>query len=283
MGKLNHTKGQHTIPRCYLKNFADSTTHLCRKFKVPHTDINTVENELKSHVALKKATVEEDFYTIHGISEPMIIETLIYSREIEVHYPRIYQLLINPEIDRFDMEVRTRLLFALLSLHCRTPKQFRLYESLIPNSSLSDKDKIMDDYKVIHLQDVLPAFIEAHQFKKVQILRLTDTSEFITSDNPVLIINPEGYLKNNNYKEQFNRDNKIFIPLDNKHCCLLSKCLDKNGIDAYGRVFYNKIERIDVTCSFSQELNYYMLSSADKYYFGSEKYMRGLFSLYKLV
>jgi hypothetical protein len=132
MKKLTYTKDQHIIPRCYLKNFSDSKTHLCRKFKRPHIDNESVEKELKSYVALKKATVEEDFYTVQGIDEPMIVETLIYSREIEVHYPRIYELLINPEIDRFDMEVRTRLLLFFLSLHCRTPKQFRLYESFIP-------------------------------------------------------------------------------------------------------------------------------------------------------
>lgn len=283
MKKLTHTKDQHTIPKCYLKNFSDNETHLCRKFKIAHIDDSTVENELKSFVSLKKATVEEDFYTVSGVNEPMIVETLIYSREIEVHYPRIYKLLVDPKIDRFDMEVRTRLLWFLLSLHCRTPKQFRLYETLIPSYPHSDRDKIMDDYKVIHVQDVLPAVIAAHQFKKIQILRLTDTSHFITSDNSVLIINSDSSLKNLDYKEQFNSENKIFIPLDTKHCCLLTNCFDKNGIDSYGKVFYNKIERIDVDCSISQQINYLMLSSADKYYFGSEKYMTGMFNLYKLV
>ena len=57
----------------------------------------------------------------------MLVETLIYDREIENYYTSIYKLLINPEVQGFDMEERTQLLMFLLSLHCRTPKQFKLF------------------------------------------------------------------------------------------------------------------------------------------------------------
>jgi hypothetical protein len=105
----------------------------------------------------------------------------------------------------------------------------------------------------------------------------------MTSDNPVLILGSTGGLRNHIYREQFNVDNKIIIPLDNKHCCILTHGMDKNGISIHGKVFYNKIERIDVDCSFSKEVNDFMLMSADKFFFGSEKYLKGFFTIFKLV
>jgi hypothetical protein len=283
--KLQHTHNQHTVPVCFLKNFSDDKMRIFQKLKKVQIDDEVVKNELKKPISLKKkATVEKDFYTIKSGREPMLVETMIYDREIENHYPRIYDLLINPQVKGFNMEERTQLLLCLLSLHCRTPKQFRLFfDTMIPESALYEIDKIKEDYKGVHVKDILPNFIAAHQFKIIRIAKITDTSEFITSDNPVLIVDSKGNLMNHKYREQFNIDNKILIPLDKKHCCILTDATDKNGISIYNKVFYNIIERIEVDCSFTQNTNYLMLGSADKYYYGSEKYMKAFFSLWKLV
>jgi hypothetical protein len=283
--KLQHTHNQHTVPICFLKNFSDDKIRIFQKLKKIHIDFEVVNNELKNPISLKnKATVEKDFYTIKSGREPMLVETMIYDREIENHYPRIYDLLINPQVKGFKMEERTRLLMCLLSLHCRTPKQFRLFfDTMIPESALYEMDKIKEDYKGVHVKDILPNFIAAHQFKIIRIAKINDTSEFITSDNPVLIVDSKGNLMNHKYREQFNIDNKILIPLDKKHCCILTNATDKNGISIYNKVFCNIIERIEVDCSFTQNINYLMLGSADKYYYGSERYMKAFFSIWKLV
>ncbi|MDX2173998.1 MAG: DUF4238 domain-containing protein [Bacteroidota bacterium] len=282
--KLNPTKDQHTTPKVFLKNFSNDNKFLFKKLKTPYTNDETLQKELIKQIALSKATVIEGFYTVISAMEPLVVETLFYSREIEQHYPKIYELLVNPNLFEFDMEIRSRMLMFFLSLHCRTPKQFKLFFDLVPNEFAYEIDNIKEDYKVAHIDDILTGIIAAHEFKRVKILKITDTSEFITSDNPVLIIGKEGTLKNIEYKEQFNKENIIFIPIDPKHCCVFTHCLDKNGIDAHDKkVFYNKIERVNIDCETTQTINYHMLHSAEKYYFGSEKNLKGLFTLYKLI
>jgi hypothetical protein len=280
---LPHTTSQHTTPKCYLKNFSDDGSTVFRKFKRVDSEENR-NKELQQSVSLKKATVVDDFYTLSSATEPMGIETLFYAREIENYYPKYYQMLVAPNIEGLPtMEDRSRMLMCMLSLHCRTPKQFRLFEELIPDDHKYELDAIKQDYKAYHAGEVLANFIAAHQFKVIRIARITDTSEFITSDNPVLIVDAQGKLRNHEFRQQFNMDNKIVIPLDPKHCLILTDALDKNGVSAYGKVFYNKIERVDVDCSFTQNVNWMMLESADKCYYGSQKYMNAFFSLFNLV
>ena len=266
-----------------MKNFSDDGHNLFKKEKKANVKQEKVLKDLNKPVSLKKATVEDNFYTVKSGNDPMLIETKIYANEIENRYPGIYNLLIDPNKNGFDMMERNWILGCLLSLHCRTPKQFRLFESTIPDSYAFEIDKIREDYKGAHLLNVFPKFIEAHRFKRVIVAKITDTSEFITCDNPLLIIGSDNALKNNSFKEQFNSDNLLTIPLDKKHCVILTHARDKNGIKADGKVFYNRIERMDVDCSFSQNVNWLTLDSADKYYYGSEKYMKAFFSLYNLV
>ena len=198
------TKYQHTIPKCYLKNFSDDGISICRKFKAPHTGHDSERNkEFNKPLALKNATVVEDFYTVKSGNNPMVVEEIVYANLIENDYPDIYKLLIDADNKDFDMKQRTKILSFFLSLHSRTPKQFELFFETIPESYQYELDKIKEDYKGAHIKDVLPALLGAHEFKVVRIARITDSSEFITSDNPVLIIGPDGNLKNHNYKQQF--------------------------------------------------------------------------------
>lgn len=284
--RLQHVTNQHTTPKCYLKNFSKDGKRIFRKSKTVFVNKEAVTNEINRPALIKQeATIETDFYTVKSGREPMLVETLIYAREIETHYPTYYNLLPNPKIQDFNMEQRSRLLMSLLSLHCRTSKQFKIFFDFVKPIVNDDfeMEKVKEDYKGIHVKEILPNFIAAHQFKIVRVAKITDTSEFITSDNPVLIVDDKGSLKNNQYREQFNIDNKILIPLDTKHCCILTNATDRNGISVYNKVFYNKIERIDVDSSFTQNVNYLMLGSADKVYFGSEKYLKAFFNLWKLV
>jgi hypothetical protein len=280
---MNQTRRQHTVPKCYLKNFSDTGHNLFKKEKKANLKQEEILKDLNKPVSLKIATVVDDFYTVDSGNDPMLIETRIYANEIENRYPAIYNLLIDPSINGFDMMERPWILSCLLSLHCRTPKQFRLFELTIPESHTFEKDIILEDYKGAHLLRTFPKFMETHEFKRVIIAKITDTSEFITCDNPLLIIGSNNTLKNNSFEEQFNSENLITIPLDKKHCCILTHARDKHGTDAEGKVYYNKIERMDVDASFSNSANMFILDSADKYYYGSEKYMKAFFSLYNLV
>ena len=273
----------HTTPKCYLKNFSEEGKSIYRKHKRVDQKYR-VNKELKRPESLKSATVHDDFYTVKSGNEPMLIETLIYEREIENYYPKYYKLLTDFSAMALPtMEDRSRALMCLLSLHCRTPKQFKNFFSIIPSEFNYEIDQIKEDYKGAHLLKTLTSFIEAHQFKIFRVATITDTSEFITSDNPVLIINKDGDLVNSDFRQQFNKENKIIIPLDPKHCCILTSATDKNGISIEGKVFYNKIDRVDVDCSFVQNVNYHMMGSAEKYLFGSKKYLNAFFGLWKFV
>jgi hypothetical protein len=281
----NQTKRQHTVPKCFLKNFSDSGHSLHKRTKKDLTP-DELKRELNKPTPLKTATTIDDFYTLRTGNDPMLVETLIYANEIENRYPEIYQLLIDPNREGYDMMERTWLLTCLLSMHCRTSKQFRYFESILPEDVKDEIDNIREDYKVYHVNEVLTKVIEAHQFKRIIVLKITDNSEFITSDNPVLIIgneNGESVLKNHEYREQFNRENIIAIPIDKKHCVVLTHTKDRNGIRMDDKLFYNKIERKDITANEVYQTNWFMLDSADKYYYGSEKYMKAYFNFINII
>jgi hypothetical protein len=280
---MQHKNDQHTTPKCYLKNFSADGKFVFRKHKRVDK-VERVNKELKQPVSLKSATVRDNFYTVQSGNEPMLVETLIYDREIENFYPTYYKIFTDSTIVGLpSMEDRSRALMCLLSLHCRTPKQFENFLKEVPKEFNYELDKIKEDYKGAHLVKTLTSFVEAHQFKIFRIATISDSSEFITSDNPVLIINKDGYLVNSEFREQFNKNNKIIIPLDPKHCCIMTNASDRNGIELGGKLFYNKIERIDVDCKFVQQVNFHMMGSADKYLFGSENYLNAFFSLWKFT
>lgn len=280
---MQQVKDQHTVPKCYLKNFSGDGSNIFRKFKkVTKEDLTNIE--LRKPTSLKKATTKEHFYTVDKGTEPMVIESIFYSREIENYYPKYYELLINPKISKLDsLDDRSRILMCLLSLHCRTPKQFNYFFKSVPESFQDRIDLIKEDYKTSHIGITLINFIQTHEFKTITIVKINDSSEFITSDNPVLILNPNGELINHKFKEQFNKDNTILIPLDHKHCCILKNATDKNGISIDGKVFYNGIKRIEENCNFAWEINAKMIKSADLVCYGREKYIKTFFSVYKFV
>ena len=171
----------------------------------------------------------------------------------------------------------------LLSLHCRTPKQFNYFFNSIPLKFNKKIDLIKEEYKTSHIGNTLVNFIQAHEYKTITVVRVIDNSEFITSDNPVLILNPKGELINHRFNEQFNKDNIILIPLDHKHCCILKNATDKNGINIDGKVFHNGIKRIEENCNFVWEINEKMLKSADLFCFGREKYIKTFFKVFKFT
>lgn len=280
---MQHVKDQHTTPKCYLKNFSEDGITIFRKFiKVSDDDAHNIE--LLKPVSLKKITTKEHFYTVDQGTEPMVIESIFYAREIENYYSKYYDLLTNPNVYHLDsQDDRTRILMCLLSLHCRTPKQFDYFFKSVPEKFANDIEQIKEEYKRTHIGKTLIKFIEAHEYKTITIVKISDSSEFITSDNPVLILNPDGELVNHKFREQFNRDNVILIPLDHKHCCILKNATDKNGISIDGRVFYNKIKRIEENCNFVWEINAKMVKSTEFYCFGREKYINTFFSVFKFT
>lgn len=175
------------------KELSDDGINIYRKNKRKDDD-GLRNKELAKPISLKEATTVDNFHTVSNGREPMLIEPLIYSKEIENYYPKYYEMLVNPTIIGYPtMEDRTRTLMALLSLHCRTPKPFNYFFNSVPKEFNYEITHIKEDYKGAHLLHTVTSFIEDHEFKIFGIATITDTSEFITSDNPVLILG-ENYL-----------------------------------------------------------------------------------------
>jgi hypothetical protein len=277
--EMQQVINQHTIPKCYLKNFSEDGINIFRKFKKSVTE-DLLNKELEKPISLKSATTKKDFYTISFGTEPMAIESEFYSKEVENYYPKYYKILTDEKINQLEsQEDRTRILMCLLSLHCRTPKQFNLFFKSIPEKYNTELTK--EAYKFTHLAKTLATFIETHEYKTITVIKINDESEFITSDNPLLILNHNGELMNNNFVEQFNKKNVLLITLDNKHCCILKNATDKNGNSIDRKIFYNKITRVEENCNFAWEINAKILQSAENCYFGSEKYLKAYFSIIK--
>ncbi|RXR17681.1 DUF4238 domain-containing protein [Flavobacterium amnicola] len=282
MAKFQHKNDHHTTPRCYLKNFSDDGTFIYRKLK-QKKDFGKENLDLEKPLSLKSATVNDNFYTVKKSNEPMVVETIFYDFEVENHYEKLYKKLICEDSEIIiTIEERTRLLMFLLSLHCRTPKQFDLFFKNIPKELEHEMDIIKEEYKAGHIGKTLIEFTKKHEYKIFKVAKLSDSSEFLTSDNPFLIVDETGHLKNMDFREQFNEENKFIIPIDNKRCIIMTNANDKNGIPISGKVFYNKIERMNVDCNFAQFINFLTIESAEKQIFGSEKYLKTFFSFVKI-
>ncbi|UOK42141.1 MULTISPECIES: DUF4238 domain-containing protein [Flavobacterium] len=281
MAKFQHKNDHHTTPRCYLKNFSDDGKFIFRKLKEKNK-FGKENLDLQKPISLKSATVNDNFYTIKKSIEPMMVETIFYDFEVENYYDNLYKKLISNDSEIIiTMEERTRLLMFFLSLHCRTPKQFDIFFKNIPKELAHEMDIIKEEYKAGHIGKTLLEFIKKHDYKIFKVAKLSDNSEFLTSDNPFLIVNSEGHLKNMEFREQFNEQNKFIIPIDTKHCLIMTNATDRNGISIEGKVFYNKIERMSVDCNFAQTINFLTVENAEKLIFGSEKYIKAFFSFIK--
>lgn len=271
------TKHQHTVPECYLKNFSADRLKIFGKHKIPDTDPKVPRNyELKKGKYIESQTVVLNHYTLNNSPNPMEIETNIYANIIENDYPEVYKILTDNNRTSIDLLERTKIFITLLSLHCRTPKQFEtLFELAKQHTTEEDLIKVREDYKAAHISKTLYSFLAAHQFKTVVVVSLNDTSEFLTSDNPVLIIDKESNLKNRDFSSQFNSANQIIVTINPKTCVVFAHSPDP-------RTFF-KIVRQTKDIEYSQTLNQRQIDSADKIIYGTEKYLNAFFQLYRLV
>lgn len=275
---INYTKHQHTIPGCYLRNFSEDGYKISRKLKKISICEDELIKELNKKVSIKSSTVIDDFYTLDKFINPMIIETDIYANTIENKYTDIYNILTSNSI--FDMSMRTYILMFFLSMYNRTPKQFEKFLQLVPSEYLFEKQKIINDYKVLHIKVDLQKMIEAHQFKIFEIIESIGSCEFITCDNPVLIVNKYGLLVTDIFKEKFNINNTIIIPINNKKCLIMSNILEN---DIISKNFYNKILYKEVDNSIVSSINLLTLDNADKYYFGKGEFFNLFFKTFKFI
>lgn len=271
------TKKQHTVPQCYLKNFSADGLKIFGKEKISDTNPNIPRNyELKKGKYIESQTIVLDQYTLNNSPDPMIIERDFYAYKTEKDYSELYNILIDPNVTTITPLERCKIFTSMLSLHCRTKKQFDLFIEIAKEfTTPEDLIKAKQDYKVAHLEMTLLNFIAAHQNKAIAVITISDHTEFLTSDNPILIINKKEENKNWDFREQFNPDNQIILPINPKTCVVFAQA--KKPKDLF------IIHRMTRDIKYVQEQNFMQIHSAEKTIYGSENYIKMFFTMVRLA
>ena len=209
MGKKSR---HHTVPRCYLKRFAIKRNNDYYCFAYDKRTKATFESNIEN------LSVERDFYTLNNVTDPLVWEDY-YAIKIEPMMNRVLDKICNlaetslivSETTILNDEDKVNISIIIISQMMRG-KSARLFaetkrSNIISNvlNEIEEKYKISDDLKnhlysedfwklalagastsFEHIINLVP-----HLLNRYWILyKVEGNNEFITSDNPVLMVNP---------------------------------------------------------------------------------------------
>lgn len=284
---------QHTVPKCYLKNF---NTKIDYKKKSSEYFVDVVDKKHDNKVPycanVKKICIENDFYTISGILEEdrRFIERL-FSKTIEKEYGLVYPILIDETQLKLSSSQRLSIIHFVISQILRTPKLTNNFNSFSSNiltrgyemlksdrgiSGIQVGKKIID-YKDKTLADVMKEYHTFNKehinlsnfFQSIQILktRVNDivavnkvhqSHYLITSDNPVYF-----------YGNPSDINTEIKMPISHEYTLSI---LPKSH---YPEIDNTKILRhnIDVEYSYLQSIenNLFQLDNAERFIIGKKE------------
>jgi hypothetical protein len=290
--KKAETSKHHFLPRTYLKNFGivrdnDFYVHVLQK----NQDIeNIVEKCVSDCCALNhKETPKKSEKSTQKLED-------IYTEIYENHYESLFSVLTNDDITELSDEMKKSAVSAVISIFGRTrswkdlihlntqsKKDFRLNKVFridhyfdsqgmrvdIRNKTLeelqiNDKNIARLPLVVTQLKSALH-LIEARQFDFINIYKIADDSEFITSDNPVVAINI-----NKVKSSTFDIDNAYYMPISNKYLLAVFP-KEKNPS-------HNKIIRILINKEWVESFNNMQIFSRNQYIIGSKEALINAFN-----
>jgi hypothetical protein len=294
---MNEPKHQHFIPRSYLNNFAkrDNDTFIIYGKKRGNDKILPLST--------KDICVNKNLYTlpIQDSNKKFQIEHF-YANSIDNKFPKLYKTLKDKKIITLDLESKIMIISTALSLYFRTPKfldiQNHIYKKIekeisrkIKSDTISFKMfnvpvsinkvealEIIKEKKENNRMKFLFEHLENYE-KLVQskitdnicVYHISDESEFITCDNPVIIRpNADPSDENFNYNEYYSQQinpfepkNTIHLPIDRKTLLTILPSPDKKS--------YNLLQRLEVGITdviiYNSEIEKY----SDKWILGSEE------------
>lgn len=250
-------KRQHYVPRTYLKNFASKQKG--DEFFVKALPIDNPQSDKIFEINIKNVCLERNLYTLPGetVDQQMLLEKF-YSDEIEQHYNNIYSLLTNPAKTNVTPEERELIISTVVTTFYRTTKWINQHNDLMKRvyaqmfaicqqtgkdyflfegTKISIKDKSLDDLLIEHKIENRPGQVITQlevALKLIQIRVISDNifvsklsdadSEFITSDNPVILQNLKG-----GHITPFDPSNIMKLPLDKKHVLFLIPDADEDA------------------------------------------------------
>lgn len=249
---------QHFIPKSYLNNFAvseDGKNFISAK--------NSEEDKIIT-VSTRDICVNKNLYTLPNDENKFAIEHF-YADNIDAEFPKIYKTLKDKTVSDIDRETKEKIISVALSLYFRTPKflneENKLFEELVCEAQKNSKggdfiieyagEEITISPKEVQLiikeqkENNRINFLSQHldNYEKlikskikdtIYVYHLIDDSQFITSDNPV-IIRPYADPTDENFDAEkhynqvvnpFDRANTIHLPLDNKTILTILPNLD---------------------------------------------------------
>lgn len=207
---------QHYVPRSYLKHFADSKG---KEFFVDVYDKN--ENRF-FHTNIKNICSEIDLYTLqkdNPITQDLFAIERIYSNGLEPLYIKAYEILTNQSIGVISQVQRVEILLGIFQLFVRNPiliknsisihkreilklfkeskrkglkgitylsEDFSFREWTEEKIILFFENKMKTEFKEKHVGGIgeIGAF---HEHAIFDVCVIKDNSEFITSDNPLVL------------------------------------------------------------------------------------------------
>lgn len=284
---MTETKKQHFVPRTYLRNFA----HLRNgEFYVNVLQKNQPrENIFESNIT--NVCAENHLYTLTGDIESRQLLENIYSNIFENDYKDLFSVLTNDTIYEITDEMKKSIVSALITMFYRTKKwvneynsfndeamnkvyqvckQFNLDYFTNPNGEqISIKDKSLGELQsnlkkntripiVLSQLKVALRLIDAKQFDNINVFKILDDCEFITSDNPVLAMNV-----NKMPTIPFDIDNAYYLPISDKY---LLSIFPNEDLPAH-----NKIIRMIMSKETVMGFNKWQLANSDRFIIGSRK------------
>jgi flagellar biosynthesis/type III secretory pathway chaperone len=284
---MTETKKQHFVPRTYLRNFA----HLRNDdFYVNVLQKNQpCEKIFESNIT--NICAENHLYTLTGDTESRQLLENIYSNIFENEYKDLFSVLTNDTIYEITGEMKKSIVSALITMFYRTKKwvneynsfndesmnkvyqvckQFNVDSFTNPNGEqINIKDKSLGELQsnlkkstripiVLSQLKVALRLIDAKQFDNINVFKIIDNCEFITSDNPVLAMNV-----NKMPTIPFDIDNAYYLPISAKY---LLSIFPKEDLPAN-----NKIIRMIMSKEKVLGFNKWQLENSDKFIIGSRK------------
>jgi hypothetical protein len=283
--KKAETKKHHCVPKTYLKNFATSKNedfyiNILNKDDTSDKIIERKISELCAENHLPKP--DENHKSNQKLED-------IYTDIFENHYDNLFLVLTDDKVLKITDELKKSIVSAVVTMFYRTKKWTDLL-GYHADGNINKIDQLRNQFKVDHyfnskgvqvgfqnktLEElevshknmtripliitqlkVALKLIEAKQFDCINVYKIADDSEFITSDNPVLAINMQKMRT-----MHFDIENAYYLPISNKY---LIAIFPKEELPPQ-----NKIIRLMINKEWVESFNAMQLFQSDKCIIGS--------------
>jgi len=283
--KKSETKKCHFVPGKYLKNFAinrNDDFYINMLNKKEHSDKISESN-------ISDICTENHLLKLDGNDKSKQNLEDIYSDIFENQYDILFSVLTDNAVLEITDEIKKLIVSAVITMFYKTKKWSDLLgyhadENIIKIDQLRNQFKVdhyfnskgaqvgfqnrtLEELEISHKSitripliitqlKVALKLIEAKQFDCINVYKIADESEFITSDNPVLAINMHKMRT-----MHFDIENAYYMPISNKY---LIAIFPKEELPPQ-----NKIIRLMINKEWVDSFNAMQLFHSDWFIIGS--------------